>query len=400
MPRPDRAIQEAGPSGVTGRNHGLDMLRGAAILAVVVTHACWVFFPDFVIGNFHGLGLPPSIAPFPFYNIVIPNVFAVALLMAVSGYAVATASSRREASTPLPLSLAQRYLRLVLPALVAGLVAWLLAVTLGDLHHQASAQIYDYGGMTWLSWFWSDPPTFATLAREFLLGQVEQNSALLMQLWMMPDLFMGSVLCLVVLRFAPKARCPVLLLAVALPALAFLPLIGAVVLGAAIAVLRQAGRFGAPGPVLRCVFAVVALYVGLNPAGSHTGGMALEVWYAFWLPSAWAPWATALAGPVLLHALLPERLSPGRLGRGLATAGRNSYGLFLLHWPILLTLTCWLFLRFEPSLGLAAAALLALFVTLPVLVVGVWGFSRYVERPIVRALRAVEALISGRRPLA
>jgi len=379
-----------------GRNQGLDMLRGMAILAVVVTHACWVFFPDFVIGNFHGLGLPASVAPFPFYNIVVANVLAVALLMAVSGYAIVLAWSSRDVAPLLLLSVSQRYLRLVLPALVAGLLAWSLAMVFGKVHLEASARIYDFGGVTWLSWFWSDPPTFATLAREFLLGQVEQNSALLMQLWMMPDLFLGSVLCLVVLRFAPKARRAVSLLAVALPALVFLPLTGAVVLGAAVAALRQTGRLGAPGPALRCVLAIVALYVGLNPVGSHTGGMALEVWYAFWLPSAWGPWATALAGPVLLYALLPERPSPGRLGRGLATAGRNSYGLFLLHWPILLTLTCWLFLRFEPSLGHAAAALLALLVTLPVLAAAVWGFSRYVERSIVRALRAVEALISGR----
>ena len=285
------------------------MLRGLAILAVVLTHACWVFFPDFVIGNFHGLGLPASVTPFPFYNVVVANVLAVALLMAVSGYAIVLAWSSRGVAPPLPLSLLQRYLRLVLPALVAGLLAWSLTMIFGKAHLEASARIYDFGGVTWLSWFWSDPPTFASLAREFLLGQVEQNSALLMQLWMMPDLFLGSVLCLVVLRVAPKARRSVSLLAVALPAFVFLPLTGAVVLGAAIAALRQAVRFGAPGPALRCLLAVVAFYVGLNPSGSYTGGMALEAWYVFWLPSAWGPWATALAGPVLLYALLPERPS-------------------------------------------------------------------------------------------
>jgi hypothetical protein len=163
-------------------------------------------------------------------------------------------------------------------ALVVGLFAWALATAFGDMHQRASEQIYDYGGLTWLSRFWSEPPALAALAREFLLGQVDQNSALLMQLWMMPDLFLGSALCLVVLRLAPHSRHAVALVVVALPVFVLQPLTAAVVLGAAVAVLRQAGTLPAPGVMQRCVLAVAALYIGLNPSSSYTGGMTLEPW--------------------------------------------------------------------------------------------------------------------------
>jgi len=369
----------AGP----GRHGGLDGVRGGAILAVMTTHVCWVFVPDLVIGNFAGLGLPDGIAAFPFYNVLVANVFAVALLMAVSGYAAVLAWSAHDSPPALPLALVRRYLRLVLPALVVGAVVLGFASGFGNLHRQASTLIYDFAGYTWLSQFWSEPPTAGTLAAEFLLGQVEHESAVLMPLWMMADLFLGSALCLCVLRAAPqRGRVPVLLVVAALVFIVR-PLAAAVVLGAVIAAARQAGLLALPGLGLRILIAGLALFAGLNPEGAGSGGLALQAWYAPWLAQGWGLPLTACAGAVLLFAVLPDSPGTGGLRRALAVVGRNSYGLFLLHWPVLLIVSCGLFVALEPGLGPGLATLAAVLVTIPVLAVATGIFSRFVERPLL-----------------
>jgi peptidoglycan/LPS O-acetylase OafA/YrhL len=88
----------------------------------------------------------------------------------------------------------------------------------------------------------------------------------------------------------------------------------------------------------------------------------------------------------------------GRLTGWVAAAGRNSYGLFLLHWPLLLTITCGLFVMIEPHLGFGPAVMLALLASMPVLAASVLLFSRYVERPVIGALRCMAGRQTHRRP--
>jgi peptidoglycan/LPS O-acetylase OafA/YrhL len=365
------------------RHQGLDALRGVAVLAVVGTHFFWVFFPNLVIGSFTVLGIPGGIEPFPFYNLLVPNVFAVALLMAVSGYATVEAWSLRTTRAWLPGSVLHRYLRLVLPALVAGVIAWVLMTTLGDLHVKASERIYGFGGYTWLSQMWSEPVTLESLAREFLLGDVEINTALLPPLWMMPDLFLGSVVCLFGLRLSSERVRPAVLLVLGLAIIFFRPLTAAVLLGAAIAAFRRSGLLGSPNLVIRIILIAAAIFVGLNPAGSGTGGLALAQWYDPWLPETWGRFATALSGPALLYAALPARAVQGSLAQGLATVGRQSYGLFLLHWPILLVGSCGVFLLLETYLGFGFSVLVTALVTIMLIWITTWAFYRHVERPIL-----------------
>jgi peptidoglycan/LPS O-acetylase OafA/YrhL len=359
------------------------MLRGIAVIAVVGTHFFWVFFPNLVIGNFRGLGLTDGIEPFPFYNLIVPNVLAVALLMAVSGYAIVEAWSSRSAPASLSGSILHRYLRLVLPALVAGAVAWALMMMFGDLHLKASERIYGFAGSTWLSQMWSEPLTLKNLAREFLLGDVQNDTALLPPLWMMPDLFLGSIACLTGLRLAPKRAGPAVLLALGIAIFFFRPLTAAVVLGAAIAAFIRSGSLGTPCVAVRVVLIAVALFVGLNPCGSGTGGLVLAQWYDPWMPETWGRLATALAGPILLYAALPTPTTQRYLARSLGAVGRLSYGLFLLHWPILLAGSCGAFLLFEPYLGFGYSVMITALVTIALLWIATLIFHRFVERPIL-----------------
>lgn len=373
----------------SGRNDDLDALRGLSISLVVSTHFCWVLFPNFVIGNFHAINSLSTITPFPLFNLPVPNVLAVAVLLAVSGYAGVIAFAARPARPTLALDVGYRYLRLVLPALAAGGIAYALLRLFHGAHISASTIIYGDIEWTWLTSHWSEPPTFMALAAEFLLGQVEHNSAILPVLWMMPDLFMGSIAVLFGLRYLPEGHRMWSFLAAGIVLLALRPLTGAVVLGAWVGLWQQSRpAVRIPGGIRFSVL-TLALLVGLNPIGSGTGGLTLLVWYTPWLPSALAPTATALAGVLILLALVPRRsVDAGRL-RALAAMGRRSYGIYLLHFPLLLTVTSATFVSLRGETSHTMALVVTGLVTLASLAIMVALFDRMIEKPVTRLLRAL-----------
>ncbi|MBT4905755.1 MAG: acyltransferase [Rhodospirillaceae bacterium] len=372
----------------SSRNDDLDALRGIAVCLVVSTHFCWVFFPNLVIGNFHAIDSLSAISPFPLSNLLFPNVLAVTVLLAVSGYAGVIAFAARTAHRTLAFDIGHRYLRLVLPALAAGGIAYALSLLFNNAHLSASKIIYGPIEWTWLTLFWSEPPTITALAAEFLLGQVEQNSAILPVLWMMPDLFMGSVAVLLGMRYVPAKHCAWAFLIAGIALLALRPLTGAVILGAGVGLWQQS-RPAVRIPVgIRLSVLILALLIGLNPIGSGTGGLTLLVWYAPWLPAAFALPATAVAGVLILLALLPRRSIDASRHRLLAAVGRRSYGVYLLHLPVLLTISSAIFVSLHGAHGQMPAMIATTFVTLATLVIMVVLFDRLIEKPVTRLIRA------------
>jgi peptidoglycan/LPS O-acetylase OafA/YrhL len=100
----------------------------------------------------------------------------------------------------------------------------------------------------------------------------------------------------------------------------------------------------------------------------------------------WFFFHKAVAAVLLLAGLLLLTAAQGWLGGRLPTwLGRVSLGVYLLHWPVMLTLGAAVFLWAAPlGHGLAAglALLAGLAGTLPLAL----GFARWVERPVARLL--------------
>jgi len=377
------------------RNTDLDALRGAAVCLVVSSHFFWIFFPNLTIGNFHAIDALSETSPFPLFNILFPNVFAVAVLLAVSGYASVVAFAARPARPALLFDVSQRYLRFVIPAIAAGALAYFLSIVFNDANVAASAIIFGSGIPTWLGGLWSETPTLRALAAEFLLGRVSQEASILPVLWMMPDLFAGSVAALLGLRFVPARYATGAFLAVGVLALFVRPLMAAVILGALVGLVvrsRPAMRI----PVgIRLSVLFIALVVGLNPKGSGTGGLALQEWYAPWLPDAAAWPAMAVAGVLVLVALLPRQSAitgptlPHRVLGLMASIGKRSYGLYLLHLPVLLTFASATFVFMHEATGPTTAMIATLLATLVPLTIMVPLFDRVIEGPVTRRLRAL-----------
>jgi peptidoglycan/LPS O-acetylase OafA/YrhL len=77
--------------------------------------------------------------------------------------------------------------------------------------------------------------------------------------------------------------------------------------------------------------------------------------------------------------------------------GRISYSLYLIHFTILSSLTCWLVLDLEPVLGYLPAISIAFAVTLPVTLIASYVFARLIDEPSTRLADQFARRVTGLR---
>ncbi|OYW12052.1 MAG: acyltransferase [Acidiphilium sp. 37-67-22] len=404
----------------------LDGLRGLAALQVVFLHYVSAFLPVIAMAGTgpaalmaaHGwqaaLGRSPAI-------FLINGYSAVYIFFLLSGYVLRHAFARIDS---VAVGVWRRLVRLGLPASVAVLYAG--AVLAMDYHAHVQAAAIS-GSTNWLGVLMATPPTPVPVLRDAVLNSVltgysgANGFPFLRHLIPMPDLLhafdpptwtlnvelSGSVLCLG-LSFVERRRRALLPYVIAALAL----WLGAsqwflFAFGYAMAGRREMGRreMGQPeigqreiGPGrLRAAGAVVALIAGILLCR-----------------------LTPTAPVLLLHALLRHQHPPdpfhfsnqigailiflGVLNLPRAQAllerrlpqflGRISFSLYLVHFPVMATLGCGVFITLAPRFGAVAGCLGALAVglaaTLPIAVL----FERHVDRLAVRLSRRSPAFLA------
>ena len=155
------------------------------------------------------------------------------------------------------------------------------------------------------------------------------------------------------------------------------------------AVRALAGRPPQPRPRLGTAAIILGLLVG--PLGQSTLFAPAADWFAVYLGGRWAPLeplysaaAVLIVGGVIVTPWAGAAL---RL-RGAEFLGRVSYGLYLVHMPLLMTA----FAMFAVALGVAGSVPLfilwaALF--LPAAIFAAWLLTRLVDRQAVRLLKKI-----------
>ncbi len=381
----------------------LDGLRGIAALQVVLVHYASAFLPDLV------LGLPPgqrpanwvqAFAQSPFF-FLIDGYVSVYIFFLMSGFVLRGAFMKLDL---LPLGVWRRLVRLGLPAAAAAALA-ALAFRLDDHAHFRAAVVS--GSSMWLANQALLPPSFVALARDALLNSMligyrevsvwphwahpaQLSGAFDPPLWTLHLEFVGSMLCLALAFLFRRAAW-----------------LGATWLGYA-AILFVGYRYGGSVLFLFIIgFALAAVYPRrqawwLQAAGlaclagglwlSRSFPLPVAIHVQTWLrhahvPAAW-PFSGQLAGLLVFLGVLNLPLAQWLLSaRPVQWLGHISFGLYLVHFPILGTVGSEVFLLSQPHLGnqLAAFATLAagLLITLPAALL----FTRYIDQPAVRLSR-------------
>jgi peptidoglycan/LPS O-acetylase OafA/YrhL len=328
-------------SQMSTRAHELDGLRGWAALSVLFFHLTWEYFG--VIEP----GLRNPLSAF-FFN----GYFAIMIFFVLSGAALSTPFFSASGLEGIKRLAIKRYPRLVIPILASALIFFGLA-RLGWLHHEAASVVIKR--TDWIgSWFnfpftieiilwYAFVDVFVTIGDQYLVNPI---------LWTMMFELIGSAIVFAILSIMtvlnPSYRRSILLLLMAV--MLELPptrLLAAFVAGIILADWRASGVFEQ-----------------LRSTTSYWLSWVLLVSVA--LVGAGCPQSSQVViFPILAIIFVFAIFANESVCRFLANPisqklGRLSFPLYLVHMPVIASLTCWLTVQWSIDGSLTTWAMAAI----------------------------------------
>jgi len=366
----------------------LDGVRGLAALVVVAAHFAAAFLPALYFGPQKPTDSTVLLALWnsPLY-VLWNGAFAVVVFFVLSGFVIARSTQR--SATALPVLVATRYLRLTIPILASVLLAAGLLTVFSGFAPRVAEQI----GNSWLKLYYPYARQSLSLAFwEGLAGWIEARGAWLNPpLWTMIFEFCGSVGIYLSYRLIDRKYVILLLVSFPLLITVLSGVAWALYLGFPLgALLFEAWDRG----VLRrnAWWGIPLILSGLLIGGAAAGSTLVWPLIAFGPKDP----QSSLAAMITMQSIGASLLLAGVLAsarvrhllemRVPAFLGRISFALYLVHFPVLGTLACFIFASLGFSNGALTLALPVYVVTTLVLAV---LLTKIVDEPTLALLKIV-----------
>lgn len=377
------------------KNKSADGLRGIAAFNVAIAHFIAAFLPSLLHKNYPSLfpveliqGKIFKIFTFPLTTVFYNGHFPVLIFFALSGYVLAMPYfTGDQGGHVLKQRVWGRYLRLNIP-IAAAIVLSYAVYRLGLYANVQAAAVS--GSVHWLATFYPDGISALTMAREALYESIVMGKGTFIPpLWTLRVEFIGSLYILAFCLLKPRGR-------TALPALFVFLLLYAVYqqesiyfyvifAGAMLNTVR-------PGRHARLAMAVVGLYFGcfqFESAG-YDFLPSLQVFdVQLWEKKDFYD----SLGAVLLTAAVTQGFGRSLFEHRLVQfLGRISFPLYLLHFIVLCSLACRMYLHF-PHNPVYLAFEFATYLLVCILLAGI--FERYVDRSAIRLAHRTASRLFG-----
>ena len=352
----------------------LDGLRGAAALVVVLFHYICMLHPT----------LTPELSKQVHWLIDTPihilwnGVFSVAVFFVLSGFVMAAAADRRGGS--LIANSMTRYLRLALPATLSCLLAWGWLTAFPSSARDLKSTLV--APSKWLEYTYQDPilPIWYAGADGMLGNFIRGYSQFNNVLWTMQIELFGSLGIFLLYAFTQGRARLLSLIAVAVVILLWLPgSYAGFLLGAALYEAHRRDFLKSPPALLPIIALVAAIIVGGMGDGAPLRLELPDV------PQAWSLGKSrGMVGIIAAALLIYATLTLPALARlfsrpALLFLGRISFGLYLVHVPLLYTIFAEFYLQGVPEVVLG-----------PTYVVGAlllaWIFTLAADEPLLRMI--------------
>lgn len=342
-------------------------LKGLAMLIVVMMHFYLVFNPAFSY----------KMESFPTHILVNGNL-AVCMFLLLSGFVISKGTSKFTSFDIVKGALLKRYFRILFPTSIVVIAAYIMYLT-QVMHIQEIAQVLDnsrieeyYTGMTVRKFL------------ECLLFVPLGKNALLLPCWMLIFIYMGTML-IYLLHFATnnmKTLNMLLVLAIVAFVCRYVFSVHYCPIVIGMAIEKLTSRYKFQHTTTYSLLGGVILLVGILL--EHYSG------------NLWKPMIdvnVVSSTLIFLGVMFCVPVSKILETRLFVYLGQISFSLFLVHWPIICSLSCWLFLSL-PIADVQIRVVTILLITLITSLVVAHLYNKFVE-PVAAKLcdRVVQKLI-------
>ncbi len=358
-----------------------EAIRGLASLAVVIAHTLLSFFP--AMYACFGPGWDRLSAEWQWLarlgRCLWDGPTAVAVFFVLSGFVLSLNFFRDGSSPALASAASRRYLRLMLPVAASVLLAYTLLAA-GAMSNQVVVQLENEaqeappGEPAWLGCHYNFAPSFQRALREAVYGAFFRLARYNEVLWTMPVELRGSFLVF-----------------------GFLALFGR---------LRNRWVFyGVLGGMLfyQHEYRLLNFLLGMGLCdlwvhNSRTWRLSLPLAPALALIAValfMVPWKPLIALLIVGTVAAAPRLQQWLASRWLGWLGRVSFGLYLVHMPVVCSLGCGLYVFLCRDLGWShnAGGVLAALVGLTASLLAGWIFYHVVDRPTIVLTRWIDSTL-------
>lgn len=376
----------------------LEGLRGLAAVSVVLAHFGFLFYPALRDGN---MALAHTRFEDNIYGtplmLFFAGTLAVSVFFVLSGFVLSIAYFQTRDESIVKKLAANRYLRLMLPALASVLIAFSL-ISFGVSSITQSAG--EIANSSYLASKWdNDVNIFEAIATGTVGIFVEgPHNAVPINavLWTMHTEFLGSFLVFGFLLLLAKSKYRWIgytVLSIGTFGTWFLGFVIGMMLADAYA---QGWLEKLKRPSVIVGLSALAFFVGPWPKiGDGTVYGLLEFaavdinWRVFYL--------TIAATAIILIVLLSKRITIWLQKPLLSMLGRYTFSLYLTHLFTIYTVSAGVVIVLHDVIGYNAATLVAALVSIPVICTVTFYFERFVDAPSIQFAKRVGEIYRGQR---
>ncbi len=363
----------------------LDGLRGLASLIVVIHHYACAFLPAIVFGS-------QAVRHFPFevylystpLSLFFNGNFAVTVFFALSGFVLTYRFFLKQDHEILVRSAAKRYFRLMPPAAVSILAAYIILKTGNFYNLQIVTSTHS---SMWMADIWNFTASAKEAAKQALYGVfISENHTYNTNLWTMKYEFMGSFMVFGIASLFGKMQRRYLVYAVL--CLVFIKSYYlSFVLGMAVAdiwvTMRDNERFNRIASSIAPLSMLLGLLVGSYPLRntSDTVFSALSLIPLLTHDELFVFWHNL--GAVLLVAgfLYSYRARHIFSSRIFAMLGKHSFSLYLVHLIVIGSFSSYLFIALSTQFGYLTSLILMFIISMVLIFAISILYTRYVDEP-------------------
>jgi peptidoglycan/LPS O-acetylase OafA/YrhL len=369
-------------SKTVAKDYTAEGLRGLAALNVFLAHFFLCFFPRGFDALFPGLQTSPaangrveSILRWPLASVLWDGNFAVAIFFVLSGFVLSRPYYTGNQLETLRDRYLKRYLRLGIPSAASVLIGFVLL----RAHLLTNLDAAALSHSDWLKNYFAFRPTFISAFQDatyrvIFLGEDRYNPPL----WTMKIEFVGSLITFAFYTLMPGTLWRKLLhYAIAVVSIGIFTQRDAIyyyafLLGGWLWTLPK------PGPVVRYAFLAAGLALASYQYDATFRWLPRPSWYE-------AKWFYNVIGAFLIMWSLRSGMFDGFLASTpMRLLGRLSFSVYLTHFFVLTTFTCWFYVRFSPRYSRAEWVSADLLLSALLLFATAYVFERVVDRSGIR----------------